>query len=56
MNQIDFIIKFENGEATQDEIVENFQEMINSGIVWQLQGFYARYATGLIESGYCSAK
>jgi hypothetical protein len=34
-------------------LIENFQKMIDSGIVWQLQGFYSRTAKRLIEAGYC---
>lgn len=50
---IDFIMRFENGEATDDEIIENFQRMIDNGSVWSLQGFYGRTAASLIEAGYC---
>lgn len=55
MPDIDFIIRFESGEVTEEEVVENFQNMIDSGVVWQLQGFYGRTAAGLIEAGLCTA-
>ena len=32
------IIQYENGEMTEGEMVSFFQELINSGLVWQLQG------------------
>ena len=51
---IDFIIRFENGEATEDEIIENFQKGINDGSVWKLQGFYGRTAKALIDQGLCN--
>lgn len=53
MPNLDFIIRFENGEATEDEVISEFQKMIDSGIVWRLQGFYGRTAASLIESGLC---
>ena len=53
MPDVDFIIRFESGEATDEEIIEEFQKMIDSGVVWQLQGFYGRTAASLIDAGYC---
>lgn len=50
---IDFIIRFENGEATDDEVIANFQAMIDDGSVWGLQGSYGRTAAALIEQGFC---
>lgn len=54
MNNFDFILAFEAGELEDDEIIEGFQELINDGIVWQLQGFYGRTAHDLIEAGLCT--
>jgi hypothetical protein len=53
MPNIDFIIRFESGEATDEEIISEFQKMIDSGVVWSLQGFYGRTAGALIEAGHC---
>lgn len=50
---IDGIIEYENGELQDYEIVELFQELIDKGVVWQLQGCYGRTAVRLIEAGYC---
>lgn len=49
------IIAFENGELDHDQVVELFQELINTGMAWTLQGFYGRTAQALIESGECYA-
>ena len=54
MAQIDRMIAFENGELEPDQVVELFQELIDSGMAWQLQGFYGRTAKYLIDTGYCS--
>lgn len=53
MPSIDDMMAFENGDMPQDQIVPFFQDMIDSGIVWQLQGSYGRMAARLIESGFC---
>jgi len=47
------IIDYESGNMTDDEIISFFQELIDSGIAWTLQGHYGRTAQSLIESGYC---
>ncbi len=52
-NLLDFIIKYEDGTLTPVEIMVGFQKMINSGIVWHLQGSYGRTAEALIEAGIC---
>ena len=56
MSQLDRMIAFENGELDGDKVVELFQELIDNGMVWQLQGFYGRTAKYLIDSGYCEPK
>ena len=43
----------ESGAETPEQI-EAWQRLINSGVVWQLQGFFGRTAAALIESGECS--
>jgi hypothetical protein len=54
MDQVDKIMAFESGELDEEGIIELFQELIDSGLVWQLQGSYGRTANFLIENGYCS--
>lgn len=49
----DFIFRFEGGELGEWEIVEGFQALIDSGVVWELQGSYKRTARQLIEDGRC---
>lgn len=50
------IMDFESGDMDQDEIPVFFQELINSGLAFQLQGFYGRTAVDLIESGVCTPR
>ncbi len=48
------IIAYEAGEMREEEdVIEFFQELINSGLCWQLQGHYGRTAAELIKNGHC---
>mgnify|MGYP001166325740 CR=1 FL=1 len=47
---------YESGQLTDEESVELFQYLIDSGMVWKLQGHYGRMSEYLIESGLCKAK
>ena len=48
-----FIIEYEeSGDAMdRDEMINGFQHLLDSGLVWQLQGSYQRMATSLLEAG-----
>ena len=50
-DQVGAIIDFENGELDRDGTIELFQNLVNSGLAWQLQGSYGRAAVALIEAG-----
>lgn len=50
------IIAFEQGELDFDETIELFQELIDTGLTWSLQGSYGRTASRLIEAGYCTPR
>tara|TARA_R100000697_G_C5383862_1_gene180774 strand:- start:505 stop:690 length:186 start_codon:yes stop_codon:yes gene_type:complete len=50
---VEKIIQYENGDMSMDEIVCFFQELIDSGLCWRLQGHYGRMAKNLIEDGLC---
>ena len=56
MDQVSKIIAYEQGELSDDDSIELFQELIDSGLVWQLQGHYGRTATALINAGHCHVK
>jgi len=51
---VEKIIRYENGEMHEDETVQFFQELIDSGLAWNLQGHYGRVASTLIEEGLCT--
>ena len=56
MSTVEQIIAYESGELDEDNTIALFQELVNSGIVWQLQGHYGRLAKYLIEEGYVTPK
>jgi polyhydroxyalkanoate synthesis regulator phasin len=51
---VDKIIKYENGNMTNEETIKFFQELIDSGMAWKLQGHYGRTAVHLLEEGLCT--
>jgi len=53
MDQLTSMIAWEEGALDQQETIDLFQGLINSGLVWQLQGCYGRTASALINAGYC---
>ena len=53
MPNVNDIIDYENGEMDEARAIEFFQGMINSGVVWQLQGSYGRTAQMLIDNDIC---
>jgi len=48
---VEKICKYEEGEMSNDEIISLFQELVNNGVAWTLQGHYGRMAMHLIEEG-----
>lgn len=50
------IMAYEDGEMEEEEVVEFFQRLIDSGIAWSLQGSYGRMAMRLIDEGLCHGK
>jgi hypothetical protein len=40
---------------SEDQVIEAWQFLVDSGLAWQLQGFFGRTATDLIQRGILSA-
>jgi hypothetical protein len=40
---------------SEDEYLEAWQYLVNSGLAWKLQGWFGRTATNLIERGLINA-
>lgn len=50
------IIAFESGKFGEEESLELFQYLVDTGLAWQLQGSYGRAANDLIEAGLIKGK
>jgi hypothetical protein len=48
---VDKIMRYEQDELHECEIVELFQELVDNGDAWKLQGHYGRTAQALIDVG-----
>lgn len=53
MINISSLMAYEDGSLDEDAIIDMFQEMINDGSVWSLQGSYGQIAIDLIRQGIC---
>lgn len=51
MPLFDKIMAYEAGELSENEIIELFQDLVNTGLAWKLQGSYGRMAKELIDAG-----
>ena len=38
-------------EGTEEQIIEAWQHLVNTGLAWKLQGWFGRTAERLIEAG-----
>jgi len=51
MDLVNNIVDWENGEMDESREDSFFQELIDSGMAWQLQGMYGRRAMQLLADG-----
>lgn len=49
------IIKYEQGDLSDEETVALFQALVNSGLAWKLQGHYGRTAQAMLDAGVISS-
>jgi hypothetical protein len=47
----DQLIAYEEGQITEDQEIELFQHLIETGTCWHLGGHYHRMGATLIEAG-----
>ena len=50
------ITAYESGNLEDEEVIYLFQQLVNSGLAWQLQGSYGRMAASLIQAGTIKAR
>jgi hypothetical protein len=51
LNLFDDIMAYEGGELDEYSTIELFQNLVNNGMAWSLQGHYGRTAKNLIDAG-----
>lgn len=51
MDLVDQIIAYESGDLDDAGTVALFQDLVNSGMAWQLQGSYGRTAAAMLDAG-----
>jgi hypothetical protein len=52
INMGDYLMRYEQGDLSFDEMLLLFQFLLDSGMIHVLQGSYQRTAVALIEDGY----
>jgi len=50
------IIAYDQGEFDEEQILELFQDLVDSGLAWTFQGHYGRRAIDLINDGLISGE
>ncbi len=48
---LDAIMLLEGGDPTKEEAIAAMQLLVDTGVVWQLQGSYGRLAKAMIDAG-----
>jgi len=48
------LMRFEAGDMDEAETIDFFQDLVNTGMAWKLQGYYGRIAAHLIDQGLVS--
>ena len=51
MDIVDRIMAYESGDMSGEDALVFFQELVDTGMAWQLQGSYGRTAKRLLDDG-----
>lgn len=54
LNHLSSIIAYEQGELDEEQVIELFQSLIDTGLLQSLQGAYHSKAADLISQGLCT--
>ena len=50
-DSVSAIMAYESGEADEEQVLELFQYLVDTGLAWSLQGSYGRVARRLLDEG-----
>lgn len=53
MSLADMLVKLDQGELSNEDVVNLFQMVITDGRIWRMAACWQRLAGKLIEAGYC---
>jgi len=48
------IVAYEHGKLDEQQTIQLFQDLVDSGMIMKLQGHYGRFAAQLLEEGLIS--
>jgi hypothetical protein len=48
---VDWLVAWEQGALSAEGEITLFQELVDSGLAWQLQGMYGRQAMAMLDAG-----
>jgi hypothetical protein len=51
MDMVGDIVAYENGEMGEEEVIDFFQRLLDTGMVYHLQGHYQRTVSALLDAG-----
>ena len=54
-DRLDKMMAWEDGTLGETETIALFQQLVNTGVAWQLQGSYGRAAANLLDHGLISS-
>jgi hypothetical protein len=49
------LIEYEQGEMSESDTINLFQQLVDCGLAWNLQGHYGRRAYAMLQEGYIKA-